>query len=118
MSFVEQVEQMTQEHGRQITYRRVVEGIYNAATRKTVSTTTTDFSIMAAVRNMRENERQGIYAIGDRVVKFAGTALPITPRRNDKLVIGGKTYRVHSVDDIVVGIETVQYRVIATGDAE
>lgn len=117
MSFAAQVSKLTDEYGRPITYRRVVNTGYDTSNRRAVNTITSEFSINAAVRGLKESELAGLLTIGDRMVKFAGDALTITPKKDDQIVISGKVYRVHSVDDIVVNNVTIQYRLIATGDA-
>lgn len=117
MTFQQIVEQMTDEYGRDVTYRRQITTAYNPATRQPGSTTTTDYQIKAAVRELKENEISGALAYGDRMVKIPGTALPITPKKGDFIIIGSKKYRVHSVDDIIVNGLAIQYRMTAAGDA-
>ena len=69
------------------------------------------------MRNLKPAEIEGILQYGDREVKIAGDALPITPRKDDRVIVSGKVYRVFSVDDIVVKGVAIQYRLVVTGDA-
>jgi len=117
MSFQNQVAKMTDEYGRDIIYRRTQRSAYDPDTRSAASVTTTEYSIKAAVRELKPHEIAGDLTFNDRLVRIAGNALPITPRRDDLLIIGDNTYRARSIDDIVVKGEAIQYKIVASGDA-
>jgi hypothetical protein len=50
------------------------------------------------VRQYRAKEIKGLVQQGDREVRIAAADLSFTPRPNDRIVIGGKTFQVVSVD--------------------
>jgi len=50
------------------------------------------------VRQYRVREIAGLVQQGDREVRIAAAALSFTPKPNDQVVIGGKTYQVVSVN--------------------
>lgn len=117
MSLSATVNKLTAEYGGDITYRRIVTSAYDPATRTAGSTTTTDYSLKASVRDLKPHEISGTLQFGDRVIRIAGDSLPITPKQNDLVIVGSKTYRVAAVDDIVVKGDVIQYKITAAGDA-
>ncbi len=50
------------------------------------------------MRQYRAREITGLVQQGDREVRIAAADLSFTPRLNDQVVIGGKTYQVVSVN--------------------
>ena len=55
-------------------------------------------TIKAGAREYRAREIKGLVQQGDREVRIAAADLNFTPRPNDQVVIGGKTYQVVSVN--------------------
>jgi hypothetical protein len=56
------------------------------------------YTVKAGVRQYRAREIAGLVQQGDREVRIAAADLGFTPRPNDQVVIGGKTYQVVSVN--------------------
>jgi hypothetical protein len=56
------------------------------------------YTIKASVRQYRAREIAGMVQQGDREVRIAAVDLTFTPRQNDQVVIGGKTFQVVSVN--------------------
>jgi hypothetical protein len=56
------------------------------------------YTIKAGVRQYRAREIAGLAQQGDREVRIAAADLSLTPRPNDQVVIGRKTYQVVSVN--------------------
>jgi hypothetical protein len=83
--------------GETITYKRVTHGSYNTATLQS-SPTLQSYTIKAGVRQYRAKEISGLVQLGDREVRIAAADLSFTPRPNDQVTIGCKTYQVVSVN--------------------
>jgi hypothetical protein len=83
--------------GETITYKRVTHGAYSTVTLQSTPSTQS-YTIKAGVRQYRAREISGLVQQGDREVRIAAADLSFTPRPNDQVVIGGKTYQVESVN--------------------
>ncbi|MDQ3830608.1 MAG: hypothetical protein M3361_15160 [Candidatus Tectomicrobia bacterium] len=83
--------------GETITYTRVTHGSYNSSTLQSTPTTRSSM-IKASVRQYRAREIAGLVQQGDREVRIAAADLSFTPRPDDQVVIGGKTFQVVSVN--------------------
>jgi hypothetical protein len=83
--------------GETITYKRVTHGSYSTATLQSTSSAQS-YTIKAGIREYRPREIAGLVQQGDREVRIAAADLSFTPRSNDQVVIGGKTYQVVSVN--------------------
>jgi hypothetical protein len=83
--------------GETIIYKRVTHGAYSMATLQSTPTVQS-YTIKAGVRHYRAREIAGLVQQGDREVRIAAADLSFTPRPNDQVVIGGKTYQVVSVN--------------------
>jgi hypothetical protein len=83
--------------GETITYKRVTHGSYRAATLQSTPSVQS-YTIKASVREYRAREIAGLVQQGDREVRIAAADLSFTPRSNDQVGIGGKTFQVASVN--------------------
>jgi hypothetical protein len=83
--------------GETITYKRVTHGSYSMATLQSTPSVQS-YTIKASVWQYRAREITGLVQQGDREVRIAAVDLTFTPRPNDQVVIGGKTYQVVSVN--------------------
>jgi hypothetical protein len=83
--------------GETITYKRVTHGSFNTATLQSTPSVQS-YTIKAGVRQYRAMEFTGLVQQGDREVRIAAADLIFTPRPNDQVVIGDKTYEVVSVN--------------------
>jgi hypothetical protein len=83
--------------GETITYKRVTHGSYSTATLQSTPSVQS-YTIKAGVRQYRAREIAGLVQQGDREVRIAAADLSFTPRPNDQVVIGGKTFQVLSVN--------------------
>jgi hypothetical protein len=83
--------------GGTITYKRVTPGAYSTATLQSTPSVQS-FTIKASVRQYRAREIAGLIQQGNREVRIAAADLGFTPKQNDQVVIGGKTYEVVSVN--------------------
>jgi hypothetical protein len=83
--------------GGTITYKRVAHGAYSTATLQSTPSVQSS-TIKAGVRQYRAREIAGLIQQGDREVRIAAADLGFTPKQNDQVVIGGKTYEVVSVN--------------------
>jgi hypothetical protein len=83
--------------GETITYKRVTHGSYSTSTLQSTPSTQ-NHTIKAGVRQYRAREISGLVQQGDREVRIAAADLSFTPRVNDQVAIGGKTYQVVSVN--------------------
>jgi hypothetical protein len=83
--------------GETITYKRVTHGSYSTATLQSAPTLQS-YTIKASVREYRAREIAGLVQQGDREVRIAAADLSFSPKPNDQVVIGGKTYQVVSVN--------------------
>ena len=78
-------------------YKRVTHGSYNTATLQSTPSVQSS-AIKASVRQYRAREIEGLVQQGDREVRLAAADLSFTPKPNDQVVIGGKTFQVVSVN--------------------
>jgi hypothetical protein len=83
--------------GETITYKRVTHGAYSTATLQSTPSVQSH-TIKAGVREYRAREIGGLVQQGDREVRIAAADLSFSPKPNDQVVIGGKTYQVVSVN--------------------
>jgi hypothetical protein len=83
--------------GETITYKRVTHGSYSTVTLQSTPSVQS-YTIKAGVRQYRAREIGGLVQQGDREVRIAASDLSFTPRPNDQVVIGGKTFQVVSVN--------------------
>ena len=83
--------------GETITYKRVTHGGYSTATLQSAPSVQS-YTIKAGVRQYRAREITGLVQQGDREVRIAAADLSFTPKPNDQVVIGGKTFQVVSVN--------------------
>ncbi len=82
---------------RPITYKRVTHGSYSTATLQSTPSVQS-YPIKASVHQYRAREIAALVQQGDREVRIAAADLSFTPRPNDQVVIGGKTYEVVSAN--------------------
>jgi hypothetical protein len=82
---------------RHISDAELAPGGYSTGTRQHAPSVQSD-TIKAGVRQPRAREIAGLVQQGDREVRIAAADLSFTPRPNDQVVIGGKTYQVVSVN--------------------
>ena len=80
------------------TARTPIGRAYRGAFNATLAPTLASHAIKAGVRHYRAREIAGLVQQGDREVRIAAADLSFTPRLNDQVVIGGKTYQVISVN--------------------
>src|ERR687893_76459 len=83
--------------GETITYKRITHSAYSTATLQSTPSTQ-NYTIKVGVRQYRAREITGLVQQGGREVRIAAADLSFTPRPNDQVVIGGKTYQVVSVN--------------------
>jgi hypothetical protein len=83
--------------GETITYKRVTHGSYNSSTMQSAPSVQS-YTIKASVRQYRAREIAGLVQHGDREVRIAAADLSFSPKPNDQVVIGGKTFQVVSVN--------------------
>jgi hypothetical protein len=83
--------------GETITYKRITHGSYSTATLQSTPSVQSS-TIKASVREYRAREIIGLVQQGDREVRIAAADLSFSPKQNDQVVIGGKTYQVVSVN--------------------
>jgi hypothetical protein len=83
--------------GETIIYKRVTHGSYSTATLQSTPSTQS-YTIKAGVREYEAREIAGLVQQGDREVRIAAADLSFSPRPNDQIVIGGKTFQVVSVN--------------------
>jgi len=83
--------------GETITYKRVTHSSYSTATLQSTPSVQS-YTIKAGVRQYRAREIAGLVQQGDREVRIAAADLSFSPKPNDQIVIGGKTYQVVSVN--------------------
>jgi hypothetical protein len=83
--------------GETITYKRVTHGAYSTATLQSTPSVQR-YPIKAGMREYRAREIAGLVQQGDREARIAAADLSFTPRPNDQVVIGGRTYQVVSVN--------------------
>jgi hypothetical protein len=83
--------------GETITYKRVTHGSFSAATLQSTPSVQS-YTIKAGVRQYRAREIAGLVQQGDREARIAAADLSFSPKPNDQVVIGGKTYQVVSVN--------------------
>ncbi len=91
------VQAMIGRAGETVTYKRVTHGSYSTATLQSTPSVQSS-TIKAGVRQYRAREIGGLVQQGDREVRIAAADLSFTPRQNDQVVIGGKTFQVVSVN--------------------
>lgn len=95
--------------GESLTLISVTTGVYDPAT-SSVTETTTNHSITAAVVNYNANQIDGtLIQAGDRKVIVAASGLAVTPKQNDKVTGLGDTVRVISVRTFRESGSTVAY---------
>jgi hypothetical protein len=83
--------------GETISYKRVTHGSFSTATLQSTPSVQS-YTIKAGVRQYRAREITGLVQQGDREVRIAAADLSFTPRSNDQVGIGGKTFQVASVN--------------------
>jgi hypothetical protein len=83
--------------GEMITYKRVTHGAYSTATLQSTPSVQS-YTIKASVRQYRARAIAGLVQQGDREVRIAAADLSFTPRPDDHVMIGGKTFQVVSVN--------------------
>jgi hypothetical protein len=79
--------------GETITYKRVTHGSFSTATLQSTPSLQ-GYAIKAGLRQYRAREITGLVQQSDREVRIAAADLSFTPRPNDQVVIGDKTYQV------------------------
>ena len=79
--------------GETITYKRVTHGSFSTATLQSTPSVQS-YVIKAGLRQYRAREITGLVQQSDREVRIAAADLSFTPRPNDQVVIGAKTYQV------------------------
>jgi hypothetical protein len=83
--------------GETVSYQRVAHGSFDTATLQSAPSVESH-TVKAGVRQYRAREIAGLVQQGDREVRIAAADLSFTPRPNDQVVIGGKTFQVVSVN--------------------
>ena len=83
--------------GETIFYKRVTHGSYSTATLQSTPSMQS-YTIKAGMREYRAREIAGLVQQGDREVRIAAADLSFSPRPNEQIVIGGKTFQVVSVN--------------------
>ena len=83
--------------GETITYKRITHGASSTATLQSTPSVQS-YTIKAGVREFRAREIAGLVQQGDREVRIAAADLSFTPRPNDQVVTGRKTFQVVSVN--------------------
>jgi hypothetical protein len=83
--------------GETITYKRITHVAYSTVMLQSTPSTQS-YTIKAGVRQYRAREIAGLVQQGDREVRIAAADLSFSPKPNDQVVIGGKTYQVVSVN--------------------
>jgi hypothetical protein len=83
--------------GETVIYKRVTHGSFSTATLQSTPMVQS-YTVKAGVRQYRAKEIKGLVQQGDREVRIAAADLSFTPRPNDQVMIGGKTFQVVSVN--------------------
>src|SRR5918996_555484 len=83
--------------GETITYKRGTHDAYSTATLQSTPSVQSH-TIKAGVWEYRAREIGGLVQQGDREVRIAAADLSFSPKPNDQVVIGGKTFQVMSVN--------------------
>jgi hypothetical protein len=89
-----------------ITYRDF-QGLVRDPKTGTSTTTYTDTNLRALRRTLSAREVQagaGLFQVGDLHLRIAKTDLPITPLREDRIVVGSDTYEVVFWDTGTLGL--------------
>ena len=83
--------------GADVTYRRVVDGVYDPVT-GTTPQTITDSSIKAVVESysIEEQDTENVQA-DDRRVIVSSNDITFTPTKNDRIVIGSDEFGIESI---------------------
>jgi hypothetical protein len=91
-------------YGRTVTYRKVLEGVYNPST-SSITNTETSFNVLAFKTNTSFRESQSPSIVGKEAVVFliAGTNLAFTPELGDKIRdFENKSFQVKVVSRVEV----------------
>lgn len=109
------VARLMRQHGQDITFRRIVQGLYNPSTGTTGTATNSDETARIAFvsylareidgTNVQRGDRKAIMAM----VNTSGTALSKTPQINDQLIGEGDTVSVVDVRTVKSGSTVVAY---------
>ena len=103
------VKALLNEHGQDVTFRRVTEGSYNPATGTTAASSTSDETVKVAFLQYRVDLVDGVnIQRGDRKAVMSafdtsGAALSKTPQTGDQLVGVGQTVQMVDVQRIQSG---------------
>lgn len=104
----DRIEQILQEQGQTVTYRRVT-GITRNETTLQNTQTTTDYTVKAHFRNFTDRELSGLVQENDRQVRIAKNSLSFTPASDDKIIVSGETYNIVNVDARTADGELAMY---------
>lgn len=107
-SFSTRVSSLIAYFGSPVSLRKITVGALNTTTLQ-ATTTYVDYPVNAAIRFYKPHEISGLVQDGDRQVKIASDDIAITPRANDKIVDGSKTYNIISVNTRAVKGSTATY---------
>jgi hypothetical protein len=94
-----------------VTYRRVVNGIYNAST-GTVSENTVDSTIRGIVENVTSREVGGLVKAGDKKLTVAANDFAASPALSDLVIISGQTSQIVQISTIEQDNTPITYELI------
>ncbi len=94
-----------------VTYRRVVNGIYNAVS-GTVSENTVDSAIKGIVENVTSREVGGLVKAGDKKMTVAANDFATPPALSDLVIISGQTSQIVQISIIEQDNTAITYELI------
>ena len=99
MTFSRAIENIISDHGYTVTFTSVGTPTRSGTGSLTRSNDETDYTVKCHIRDFSPRELAGNFVeMGDRQARIAADALEVTPKLNDKITHGDKTYRVVSVN--------------------
>lgn len=102
---------LTGKFGGDLTFRRVLNGSYNASTGTSVENTT-DFSIKGVLSEVSKREVSDMVQAGDKRLIVAAADLANVPTIADKVIIGGRVLQIIRVDTIEQDNTPITYDLI------
>lgn len=97
--------------GGEATFRRVVNGAYNATTGATAETTT-DTAIRGVLQDVRKQEVGGMVQAGDKMMMVAAADLPTVPTIADRIVVSDRSLQIIKVTTIEQDNTDILYEII------
>lgn len=91
------IQNIVENNAQTVTYRRT-ESTSRAANKLSKTNTTTDYTVKAHFRTYKQSEVAGLVQQGDREMRIAAGSITFTPKPNDTVIDGTRTYKVISVD--------------------